>query len=192
MLYGLALTKLAPPGFGRLSRSRVPATALFFSCCCIAPGIILLYAAGSIMEAFTYATTVASVLFVFVWGLIIISYLVYLRRVPERHARSTYKMPGNKIMCWAVLAFFGGMLVILALDRDTLIAMALTPIWFVLLAVIYHATRRHPVPPVASDPDVAIAPLDAVGTALLTEPEDHALRLDQPLGVGQGHDRTTV
>jgi D-serine/D-alanine/glycine transporter len=162
MLYGLALTRLAPPAFGRLSKSHVPATALFFSCCCIAPGVILLYTTDTIMEAFTYATTVASVLFVFVWSLILVSYIVYRRRSPRLHEDSVFKMPGGQVMCFIVLGFFATMLVILALDKATLIAMCLTPIWFILLAVIYAFTRRGGGQP-PSEPVAVVTTSSALG-----------------------------
>ncbi|MDR1237278.1 MAG: amino acid permease [Propionibacteriaceae bacterium] len=137
MLFGLAESSKAPKALGRLSASKVPANALIFSCACVIPGIGFLYATDSIIEAFTYATTVASVLFVFVWTLIIVSYLVYRKRSPQLHERSTYKMPFGIPMSWAVIVFFAALLVILALDEATLIAMALTPIWFVALAIAY-------------------------------------------------------
>ncbi|MDR1431132.1 MAG: amino acid permease [Propionibacteriaceae bacterium] len=143
MLYGLAESGKAPGGLGRLSASKVPANALLFSCACVIPGIGFLYATDSIIEAFTYTTTVASVLFVFVWTLIIISYLVYRKRSPELHQKSTYKMPLGIVMSWAVLVFFAALLVILALDSQTLIAMALTPIWFLILGSCYFAHVRR-------------------------------------------------
>lgn len=46
------------------------------------------------MDVFIVITTVASLLFMFVWVMIVASYLVYRRRHPERHAASAYRMPG--------------------------------------------------------------------------------------------------
>ncbi|WP_084635286.1 D-serine/D-alanine/glycine transporter [Propionicicella superfundia] len=143
MLFGLALDRMAPRAFGRLSKSRVPAKALVFSCTCLVPGIILLYTTDSIIAAFTLATTVASVLFIFVWGLIVVSYLVYRRRSPERHAASVYKMPVGIVACWAVLGFFAAMIAILALEPDTRQALLVTPLWFVVLGVAYWLRGRR-------------------------------------------------
>ncbi len=143
MLYGLALDRKAPAAFAVLSKHKVPARGLLFSCCCLLPGLVLLYTTDSIVSAFTLATTVASVLFVFVWGLIIASYLVYRRRQPVDHAASTYKLPAGVAMCWAVLAFFVFIIGVLALEPDTRAALLVTPVWFVVLGVAYWLQRRR-------------------------------------------------
>ena len=143
MIFGLALDGMAPKSFGKLSASKVPANGLIFSVCCLVPGIILLYATDSIMGAFTMATTVASVLFIFVWGLILASYLVYRRKFPEKHAASTYKMPFGVPACWAVPGFFVFMVVLLAMEPDTRMALFVTPIWFAVLALVYWVFRRR-------------------------------------------------
>ncbi len=145
MLYGLALDRKAPRAFGRLSPQKVPANGLVFSCCCLLPGLVLLYTTDSIIAAFTLATTVASVLFVFVWGLIMASYLVYRRRQPAAHAASSYRMPGGVVMTWVVFGFFAAIIWVLALEPDTRNALLVTPAWFAALAVAYavHLRRRR-------------------------------------------------
>lgn len=143
MLFGLALDRKAPRQFGRLSKFKVPANGLIFSCCCLLPGLILLYTTDSIIAAFTLATTVASVLFIFVWGLIVASYLVYRRRNPEKHEASVYKMPAGVVMSWAVFAFFGVMIGILAMEPDTRMALAVTPVWFIALGIAYWMHLRR-------------------------------------------------
>jgi len=141
MMFGLAGTKLAPKLFGKLSKSKVPANALIFSCICILPGIPLLYAKGGLMQAFTYATSAANVLFIFVWVLIMVSYLVYRKRTPEQHLSSKYKMPWGVPMSYIVMVFFVVMLVILCLDKDTLIGAVATLIWFAVLTIVYFIRR---------------------------------------------------
>ena len=46
-------------------------------------GVALLYAEGSVAEAFTLVTTVSALCFMFVWSIILISYIVYRRRRPQ-------------------------------------------------------------------------------------------------------------
>ncbi|WP_084634681.1 amino acid permease [Propionicicella superfundia] len=143
MLFGLSLTRLAPKAFARLSKSSVPVNALVFSCLCVLPGVVLLYASDSIMDAFTYGTTLASVLFIFVWTLIMVSYLVYRKKTPELHRSSSYKVPFGVPMSYVVLGFFVVMLVILGLDIDTLIPMAIAPVWFIILGVAYAIRKQR-------------------------------------------------
>jgi D-serine/D-alanine/glycine transporter len=104
----------------------------------------LLYAGGSVIGAFTLITTIASLLFMFVWAVIIVSYLVYARRDPERRVASTYKLPGGVPMCWAVLAFFAFVIWTLTTERETAIAMAWFPLWFVVVAIGWLSVRRRP------------------------------------------------
>jgi len=123
----------------------VPANGLIFSCSCLLPGLVLLYLSDSVIQAFTVATTVASVLFIFVWSIIMVSYLVYRRRNADLHEASTYKMPAGIPLTYVVLFFFVVMLGILALEPDTRIALMFTPIWFIVLGLIYAVQRRrHP------------------------------------------------
>ncbi|BCI88581.1 hypothetical protein NIIDMKKI_37870 [Mycobacterium kansasii] len=111
----------------------MPASAIVFTAPLLLTSIPLLYAGGSVIGAFTLITTVASLLFMFVWTTIVVSYLVYRRRHPRRHAGSIYKMPGGVSMCWAVLAFFAFVIWTLTTKTETAVALALVPLWFVTL-----------------------------------------------------------
>jgi D-serine/D-alanine/glycine transporter len=143
MLFGLADEGDAPGLFRRLNRRGVPAPALLCTAPLLLTSIPLLYAGGSVMGVFTLITTVSSLLFMFVWALIVISYLVYRRRHPQRHADSAYKMPGGVLMCWAVLAFFAFVIWTLTTESETGMALAWFPLWFVALAVGWLLVRRR-------------------------------------------------
>nr|WP_219107049.1 amino acid permease [Austwickia sp. TVS 96-490-7B] len=140
MLYGLSHKRMAPAAFGRLSRRAVPQNGLFVSVALISLSVFLLMS-DTVMGAFTVVTTISAVLFLFVWGLILFSYIVYRRRHPEAHAASTYKMPGGVPMCWVVLAFFVFVLVLLTREQDTLQALLVTPVWFVVLTIGWFMSR---------------------------------------------------
>ncbi|MBA6118650.1 D-serine/D-alanine/glycine transporter [Pseudomonas sp. NC26] len=146
MLYGLAQEGDAPQAFEKLSRRAVPANGLYFSCTCLLLGAVLIYLVPNVVEAFTLVTTVSAVLFMFVWTLILLSYLSYRKRRAALHQASIYKMPGGRFMCYVCLAFFAFILVLLSLEDDTRSALLVTPIWFVVLAITYQWVRskRHP------------------------------------------------
>src|ERR1700757_3153860 len=133
MLFGLADEGSAPMPFHRLNRAGVPALAVFLTAALLLTSIPLLYIGGSVMGAFTLVTTISSLLFMFVWAVIVVGYLVYRRRHPERHAESAYKMPAGTVMCWVVLAFFVFVIWTLLTQRETAIALAWFPMWFVVL-----------------------------------------------------------
>ncbi|GFP48628.1 D-serine/D-alanine/glycine transporter [Mycobacterium kansasii] len=144
MLFGLADEGSAPAIFGKLNRGGVPAPALLLTAVLLLSAIPLLYAGGSVIGAFTLITTMSSLLFMFVWAMIILSYLAYRRRHPQRHATSNYQMPGGVMMCWAVLAFFAFVIWTLTTNTETLVALAWFPLWLILLAVGWLVVRRRP------------------------------------------------
>ncbi|MCC9173899.1 D-serine/D-alanine/glycine transporter [Arthrobacter sp. zg-Y179] len=145
MVFGLAQEGDAPRQFGRLSRRKVPQNALFFSCTFLLAGVALLYAGESVSAAFTLVSTISALCFMFVWSIILISYLVYRKRRPQLHEASKFKMPGGVVMAYLVLAFFAFILWTLTTQTDTLQALLVTPVWFVLLGLAYAVLRRTPV-----------------------------------------------
>jgi D-serine/D-alanine/glycine transporter len=144
MLFGLAEENHAPKAFARLSRAAVPSRGLLFSCFCLLLGATLVYVIPDLVTAFTLVTTLAAVLFMFVWSLILFAYIAYRRKRPQLHEASDYKMPGGVFMCWACLVFFVFVLVLLGLQPDTRQALLASPVWFVLLAVGYAWKGRRP------------------------------------------------
>jgi len=69
---------------------------------------------------------------------------VYRKRRPHLHEASKFKMPGGIVMCWVVLAFFVFILWALTTKDDTLQALVVTPIWFVVLGIAWAIIRRRP------------------------------------------------
>lgn len=142
MLYGLSVSGKAPKLLRRLSKRHVPANGLLFSCTCLLLGSAMLIIMPSIMEAFTVMTTISSILFIFVWSIILFSYLSYRKKRPALHTASKFKVPGGIPIVWATLVFFLFVLFLLTLERDTREVLMVTPIWFVVLAIGYYVNRK--------------------------------------------------
>ncbi len=121
-----------------------PRERLMFSCIFLLASLILLFSGDSVIEAFTVVTTISALLFMFVWTIILASYMVYRKRRPHLHEASKFKMPGGIVMCWVVLAFFVFILWALTTKDDTLQALLVTPIWFVVLGIAWAIIRRRP------------------------------------------------
>ncbi|MEU2253445.1 D-serine/D-alanine/glycine transporter [Nocardia xishanensis] len=145
MVYGLAEEGDAPAAFARLTSRRVPANALYLSGVFLLAGVVMVAVGSSIIEAFTIVTTIASLCFMFVWTIIVISYIVYRRRRPQLHEASAFKMPGGVPMCYVILGFFGFLIWAFTQKEDTLRALLMTPVWFAVLAVAWAVLRRRPV-----------------------------------------------
>ena len=143
MLFGLALEGEAPSKFKNLSRRAVPSNGLIFSCICLLAGALVIYLVPNLMDAFTLITTVSATLFMFVWSMILLSYLAYRKQRAHLHQASRYKMPGGKVMVWVCLAFFAFILVLLALEDDTRQALYVVPGWFLLLGLAYRSIVRN-------------------------------------------------
>ena len=144
MVYGLAQEGDAPKRFAKLSTRKVPNNALFLSCILLLSSLVLMYAGQDISKAFEMVTTVAAVCFVFVWSIILASYLAFRRRRPELHQNSKFKMPGGRPMVYTVFAFFAFVLWALTTQPETLQALLVTPVWFVALAIVWAFMRRRP------------------------------------------------
>lgn len=142
MLFGLAKQGAAHQRFGCLSKRAVPITGLVFSCFCLLCGIALIYLIPNVMEVFTLVTTVSAILFMFVWTIILCSYLAYRKKYPERHQQSEFKMPLGIFMCWVCIAFFAFVLVLLSLKPDTLKALMVTPLWFIILTIGWFSRQQ--------------------------------------------------
>ncbi|MCK7609038.1 amino acid permease [Acinetobacter portensis] len=138
MLFGLARGGQAPQKLAELSRRAVPAKGLYFSCSFIMIGAAFQYFVPNTMEAFTLASSLCVILFISIWGLIMVCYIRYRKLKPELHEKSKFKMPGGVAMSYVVLAFLLFALVILSLEPDTLKALIISPLWLVILAVTYR------------------------------------------------------
>ena len=142
MLFGLSWAEHAPQVFRRLTARSVPGPALLVTCAALLTSIPLLYVSSSIMRAFVAVTTVASVLFILVWCVIIVSYLRFRALRPELHRAGAFRMPGGRVSAWGALVFFVFVTWTLTQGKDTRLAVALSPLWLVALGVAWWVHSR--------------------------------------------------
>jgi len=142
MLYGLSLENDAPKSFSKLSKSKVPIRGLVFSMVCVTLGTSILFIVPNVMTAFTIISALTSILCIFTFMLIVLSYIAYRKKDPKLHQQSNYKMPGGLFMAWFTLLFLAFTIVILAFDHDTLVALVLSPIWFIGLFIGYRYKKK--------------------------------------------------
>lgn len=157
MLYTLAGFGQAPAALRRVSRQKVPARGLAVSFVAMLGGVVLNYFVPE--RVFTYVTSIATVCGLFVWGMIVFAHRNYRRYAAEAGlAPSSYQMPGSPATNWVVLAFLALVLVLLAFNKDTVVALYAAPVWALILVVGYLASRSHHVvravtPAVGDHPD---------------------------------------
>ncbi|HBZ08390.1 MAG TPA: amino acid permease [Bacillus bacterium] len=135
MMYSLAKNRQAPQTLTKLTNHKVPSNALFFSAVAILISVVLNY---TIPEGvFTLVTSVSTFCFIFIWGITVLAHLKYRKTRPELAKASKFKMPLFPFANYLILTFFAFILVVLALGKDTRVALFVTPLWFILLFVIY-------------------------------------------------------
>ena len=144
MVYGLATEGDAPRRFAKLSKRKVPENALFLSGVMLLSSVVLLLLGLDKSKGFSIVTTISSLCFMFVWTIILVSYLVYRKRRPQDHAKSKFKMPLGLFMPYVVMAFFVFLLWAFTKDDETLTGLIATPIWFVLVGIAYLVLRNNP------------------------------------------------
>ena len=93
-------------------------------------------------NAFSVVTTISAICFIWVWSIILISHILYKKRHPELHKASHFKAPLTPFINYVVLAFFAFLLVVMAVSEATRMALLLTPIWFVMLFVLYFMRKK--------------------------------------------------
>jgi D-serine/D-alanine/glycine transporter len=97
------------------------------------------------MNAFELVGSVAALIFIYIWSMILCAYLVFCKRMPQAHDESEFKMPLNKVMPYVALGFFAIVIFALGLNDNTRIALYVLPIWFLVLGTFYwFKTRKSP------------------------------------------------
>ncbi|QDS35455.1 amino acid permease [Brevibacillus brevis] len=139
MVYSLAKEKNAPVPLTKLTANKVPANALWFSTVVILIAVVLNYVMPE--GVFTLITSVSTVCFIFIWGITVICHLKYRKTRPDLAKANSFKMPLYPFANYLILAFLAFVLVVLALADDTRVALFITPVWFILLVVIYKLRK---------------------------------------------------
>lgn len=139
MIYSLAKEDNAPESMKKLTSTQVPFNATIFSAIVILISVILNYIIPE--GVFVLITSISTFCFIFIWAIIVICHLKYRKANPECAAKSKFKMPLYPIMNYIILVFFAFVIVTLALNNETRVALFVTPIWFIILEGIYKILK---------------------------------------------------
>lgn len=136
LLYSLAKRNHAPGKLEMLTSKQVPANALFLSALVICLVVALQYIVPE--GVFVIITSVATFCFLYIWATITICHMKFIRKRPDLAAKSKFRMPLFPYINYIVLAFFAFVIVTLAFNPSTRVALFVTPVWFILLLLIYQ------------------------------------------------------
>jgi D-serine/D-alanine/glycine transporter len=90
---------------------------------------------------FVLITSISTFCFIFIWAVIVVCHMRYHKTNPELAAKSKFKMPLYPVANYIILAFMAFVLVTLALNNETRVALFVTPVWFIMLGVIYKILK---------------------------------------------------
>ena len=135
MIYALSKRGHAPSRMKRLTNHAVPYQATLFSAAALLFTVVLNYVMPE--SVFIMITSISTFCFIYIWAIIVVCHLKYRKQHPELAKQSTFTMPLYPFMNYLILAFFLFILVVLALQSDTRIALMFTPFWFILLWAFY-------------------------------------------------------
>lgn len=141
ILYNLSNNNQAPKKLGRLNKNAVPSNALFISTLIISGATLLSWLLPD--QAFSIVTTVSAICFIWVWSIILISHIKYMKTRPDLRAQSTFKAPLTPMINYVVLALFLFILIVMLFAEATRIPLLVTPIWFIIVFLIYHYQKKN-------------------------------------------------
>ncbi|WP_050613927.1 amino acid permease [Bacillus testis] len=140
ILYTLSKNQEAPAKLSRLNKHYVPSNALLTSAIVLSLGALLSKLIPD--EAFTIVTTISAICFIWVWSIILISHIIYRKKRPDLRMASSFKAPFTPAINYVILALFLFILIVMLFADATRLPLLLTPIWFLLLAVLYNYQKR--------------------------------------------------
>jgi len=142
MLHVLAKAKQGPVFFGPLNSAHVPTRGILASGAFMLAGVLVNYVVPK--QAFIYVISVVVVIELWTWAIIIVSHLGYRRAVAAgKAAVSPYRMPGAPYTGYLTLAFFALILILLGCDGDTRLALYVSPVWFVIMAIGWQVVKKR-------------------------------------------------
>lgn len=140
ILFNLAKNQQAPSNLAKLNKNYVPSNALLTSTLVVSVGALLSKLIPE--QAFGIVTTISAICFIWVWGVILVCHIRYKKIQPQLHAKSIFKAPFTPFINYAVLTLFAMVLIIMLIAEETRPALLLTPLWFILLFMLYSNKRK--------------------------------------------------
>lgn len=122
-----------------ISRFQVPTFAILISALLITLSSALNYLMPN--NVFTMISGVATTSFLFIWGAIVITHLIFRQKYPKE---SPFKMPWSPFSDYLVLVFFVIVAITMLMRRSTQISLIATLIWMAILILSSHNHKELP------------------------------------------------
>ncbi|MFD5065102.1 amino acid permease [Streptomyces sp. NPDC058394] len=134
MLRGLAENGEAPKVFNRLSSTKTPAIGIAVSAVFMAIGVMLNYLVPE--KAFGYVTSIATAAGIWTWLMILISHVLYRRKVAAGQLpASSFPAPGGSVCSYIAIAFLLFVTCLIAYDADARVCLYVMAGWAAVLGI---------------------------------------------------------
>ncbi|MGG0913949.1 alanine permease AlaP [Bacillus velezensis] len=142
MLFNLAEQNEAPKAYGTVTKGGVPGKAVLVSAGALCIGVLLNYVVPA--KVFTWVTSIATFGAIWTWSIILLSQMKYRKSLqPEQRKKLKYKMPLYPFSSYISLAFLAFVVVLMAFDAETRVAVIIGPVWFGILLAAYYGKGFH-------------------------------------------------
>ncbi|WP_018549664.1 amino acid permease [Streptomyces sp. LaPpAH-108] len=142
MLRTLADSGEAPKIFSRLSSSKTPALGVTVSVLFMGIGVVLNYVVPA--KAFGYVTSIATAAGIWTWLMILISHVLYRRKVVAgKLPASSFPAPGGSVCSYIAIAFLLFVTGLIAYDADSRICLYVMAVWAVALGIGWFVMKSR-------------------------------------------------
>ena len=142
MLNNLAENGEAPRIFAKISKSGVPGYAIAATASIMLIGVVMNYLVPD--KVFIWISSISTFGAIWTWSMILLSQIKFRKMIsPEKKANLKFKMPLYPLTNYLSLAFLLLVLVLMAFNPDTRIALILGPIFIAILVIGYYVGGFH-------------------------------------------------
>lgn len=142
MLFNLSHQKQAPKIFGKVGKTGVPTNAIYMSAIVLLIGVVLNYFVDE--KVFTYITSISTFGAVFTWIMILITQIKYRKTLSkEQINKLSFKMFLYPFTSYISIIFFLFVVILMAFNEGTRIALIVGPIWMIFLLVLYFGYYKN-------------------------------------------------
>lgn len=137
-LYVLAKNKQAPKALAKLSKQNVPVNGMLVSVAAFLFGVLLNYFYPT--SVFVMITGVATISFIFVWILILLTHIKYKNTLDA--PTTDFKMPLFPVSSYVTILFYVAVLIMLLFNPTTQVSVVAAIIYFSAMAIGYTIWQR--------------------------------------------------
>ncbi|MEU4151329.1 amino acid permease [Streptomyces sp. NPDC026659] len=142
MLRTLADSGEAPRVFSRLSASKTPAIGVTVSVLFMGIGVVLNYVVPA--KAFGYVTSIATAAGIWTWLMILISHVLYRRKVVSGELpASSFPAPGGAVCSYIAIVFLLFVTGLIAYDADSRICLYVMAVWAIALGIGWFVMKSR-------------------------------------------------